>query len=143
MRRELTVAQVAPRAGVRHRLHVLQVQQVWQGRAARQATLNRLAFCLQGWAKKRAPCLVIFVPFVAYPFCLNLPEKFSKPGDHFLAQPCNFLIKSSILSCLANTTSQKDAERMPSLVGRIFRWLAGDPRVPGSDLFLYIASWIL
>ena len=40
VRRELAVAQVAPRAGVRHRLHVLQVQQVWQGRAASQATPN-------------------------------------------------------------------------------------------------------
>ena len=39
--------------------------------------------------------------------------------------------------------SFKDAERVPSLVGRIFRWLAGDPHVPGSDLFLYIAPRIL
>ena len=30
----------------------------------------------------------------------------------------------------------KDAERVPALVGRIFRWLAGDPHVPGSAIFL-------
>ena len=26
-----------------------------------------------------------FAPAVAYHFCLNLPEKFPQPGDHFLA----------------------------------------------------------
>ena len=29
-----------------------------------------------------------FVTAVAYHFCLNLPEKYSQPGDHFLAHPC-------------------------------------------------------
>ena len=38
---------------------------------------------LQGWATK----LVNFVPALAYHFCLNLPEKFSKPGIGNLAQP--------------------------------------------------------
>ena len=36
-----------------------------------------------GWAKKWTPGLVNFVPAVAYNFCINLPEKFSQPGDHF------------------------------------------------------------
>ena len=31
-----------------------------------------------------------FVRAVAYHFCLNLPEKFSQPGDHFLAHPCMY-----------------------------------------------------
>ena len=30
-----------------------------------------------------------FVPAVAYHFCLNLPEKFSQPGNGDLAQHCN------------------------------------------------------
>ena len=33
------------------------------------------------------PGMVNLVPSVAYPFSLNLPEKFSQPGDHLLAQP--------------------------------------------------------
>ena len=49
------------------------------------------------WAKKWPPGLVNFVPAVAYHFCLNLPEKFSQPGAHFLAQPC-----TSKGSCLHN-----------------------------------------
>ena len=36
---------------------------------------------LQGWANAWSPA-------VAYRFCLNLAEKFSQPGTHFLAQPC-------------------------------------------------------
>ena len=43
---------------------------------------------LQGWAKRRTPGLENFDPAVAYHFCLNLPEKYSQPGDYFLAQPC-------------------------------------------------------
>ena len=41
----------------------------------------------RGWAKRRSPGLVNFVPSVAYHFCLNLPWNFSQPGAHFLAQP--------------------------------------------------------
>ena len=26
--------------------------------------------------------------FGAHHFCLNVPEKFSQPGNHFLAKPC-------------------------------------------------------
>ena len=33
---------------------------------------------------------------VTYYFCLNLPEKFSQPGDHFLAQPCIDVINYSL-----------------------------------------------
>ena len=42
---------------------------------------------LQGCAEKMTPGMVNLVPSVAYSFCLNLPEKFSQPGDHLLAQP--------------------------------------------------------
>ena len=42
---------------------------------------------MQGWAKKVVPGLVNFVPIVAYNFCLNLPDIFSQPCVHFLAQP--------------------------------------------------------
>ena len=31
-----------------------------------------------------------FFPAVAYHICLNLPEKFSQPEDHFLAQPSSY-----------------------------------------------------
>ena len=51
---------------------------------------------LQGSANPRAPGLVNFVPAVAYHFCLNLPEKFSQPGVHGLADPCMYLTNPSL-----------------------------------------------
>ena len=41
---------------------------------------------LHGRPRKWAPGLVNLVCTVAYNFCLNLPEKLSQPGTHFLAQ---------------------------------------------------------
>ena len=35
---------------------------------------------IQGSAKRLRPCLVKFLPVVAYHFCLNLPEALTKPG---------------------------------------------------------------
>ena len=39
--------------------------------------------------------LVNFVPAtcIAYHFCLNLPEKFSQPGAHFVGQPGKQVLK--------------------------------------------------
>ena len=46
---------------------------------------------------------VNFVPAVAHHFCLNLPEVFSQPGAHFLAQPCTCAF--SHLNCFRVRTS--------------------------------------
>ena len=43
---------------------------------------------VQGSAKRHAPCLVEFIPAVAYHFCLALPTAFTQPGAHLLAGPC-------------------------------------------------------
>ena len=43
---------------------------------------------VQGWGNFLFPVLVNFVPACAYHFCLNLPGKFSQPGNGILAQPC-------------------------------------------------------
>ena len=53
------------------------------------AKQGAIPFCclLQGSANPRAPGLVNFVTAVAYPFCLNLPEKFSQPWNGNLVQP--------------------------------------------------------
>ena len=42
---------------------------------------------LRGWAKFQFQGIVNFVPIVAFHFCLNLPEKFSLPGNSILARP--------------------------------------------------------
>ena len=46
---------------------------------------------IQGSAKSKAPCLVNFVPAVAYHICLSLPAALSQPGRSLLADPCILL----------------------------------------------------
>ena len=41
--------------------------------------------------------LVKYDPAVAYHFCLNKPQKISKPGAHFLAQPFRYLKEQRIV----------------------------------------------
>ena len=48
--------------------------------------------------KKWFPGLVNFVPAAAYYFRLNLPEKFSQPGDNILAHPCKLTHLASCVS---------------------------------------------
>ena len=44
---------------------------------------------LQGSAKRWYQGLVNFVTALAYHFCLTLPEAFTQPADHLLAEPCS------------------------------------------------------
>ena len=56
---------------------------------------------LQGTSKRPFPGLVIFVPAVAYHFCLNLPEAFSQPGNSCLEGPCSRNILDILIEAFA------------------------------------------
>ena len=56
---------------------------------------------------------VNFVPAVACRFCLNLPEKFSQPRSHLLAQHCTYLFSPCrrCLRCRSCWPSRSAASR--------------------------------
>ena len=55
---------------------------------AREDLEEVLRHAVQLWSKEWSPGSVNFVIAVGDHSYLNLPEKFSQPGTHFLAQPC-------------------------------------------------------
>ena len=74
---------------------VTQVRMHVQKRILKASDFPSLSLAaLQEWAKEWAPGWVNFTPAVAYHFCLNLAVQFSKPGAHFLVQPCTIQTKN-------------------------------------------------
>ena len=43
-----------------------------------------------------SPCLVNFVPAVAYHICLAMPAAFTQPKNHLLAEPCAISLRRKL-----------------------------------------------
>ena len=56
------------------------------GQELREMWRQPFRVTIQGWTTFPFPGSVNSVPAVVYHFCLNLPEKFSQPGNGMLAQ---------------------------------------------------------
>ena len=73
-----------PRTKVIH----LIVSRSWS--STRTSNLTSMSCCeLYKGGLQNGPQVWKIFTAVAYRFCLNLHEKFSQPGDHFLAHPCS------------------------------------------------------
>ena len=76
--------------------------------------------CVQGTTKRLRPGLVNFVPALAYHFCLNLLNAFTKPGRSLLVVPC--------MNVRAQIDRNSDAPRPVTLARWSPPWQGG--RVP-------------
>ena len=72
---------------------------------------------LQRTSKRLRPGLVNFVTALAYHFCLNLSEAFTKPGRSLFADPCTPIHIAHVSKILVNTSSNTTPKhRHPSLL---------------------------
>ena len=74
--------------------------------------------CLQGSAKGRSPGLVIYVPVLAYHFCLALPAVFMQPGDHILTRPLYLSDTNSYRAKLPVAKGEKERPVLNAPMGR-------------------------